>query len=257
MKTQGLIAAGIASALLTTPLAVLADDEGNPPPEHSVSANIGVVSNYIWRGITQTDDKAAVQGGLDYSHSSGFYAGTWVSNVDFNLDEDSPSAEVDLYLGYTNSIIEDLTYNVKGIYYAYPGGKDLNFAEVGGSLGYKWFKLGVDYTVYGENEGGLYDQGDWYFSGAFTYDELPYGLSFSLRAGYTDYKNSDITFVETLNDVDIERSANADYWNYGASISKTAGEFGTFSLNWDQNNGEENVGFNNDPKFWVGWLKTF
>ena len=65
------------------------------------------------------------------------------------------------------------------------------------------------------------------------------------------------SYVETLNDVDIERSANADYWNYGASISKTAGDFGTFSLNWDQNNGEENVGFNNDPKFWVGWLKTF
>ena len=83
MKSHNLLHASLAGALLALPLSLIADDEGNPPSEHSVSANIGVVSNYVWRGITQTDDKAAVQGGVDYSHSSGFYAGTWVSNVDF------------------------------------------------------------------------------------------------------------------------------------------------------------------------------
>ena len=118
MKSHKLLHASLTGALLATPLTLIADNEGNPPPEHSLSANIGVVSNYLWRGITQTDDKPAIQGGLDYSHSSGFYAGTWLSNVDFNLDENNPSAEVDLYLGYTNSIVEDLTYSLKGIYYA-------------------------------------------------------------------------------------------------------------------------------------------
>ena len=257
MKSHNLLHASLAGALLAAPLTLIADDEGNPPPEHSVSANIGVVSNYVWRGITQTDDKPAVQGGVDYSHSSGFYAGTWLSNVDFNLDEDNPSAEVDLYLGYTNSIIEDLTYSLKGIYYAYPGGQDLNFAELGGSLQYKWFKLGVDYTVYGENDEGLYDDGDWYFSGAFTYSDLPYGLGFSLRAGYTDFKNGEIPYEVLLGEETLVRTASADYWNYGASLTKDAGDFGTFSLNWDQNNGDDEIGYNNDPKFWVGWLKTF
>ena len=257
MKSRKRLYVSLASTLLAAPLTLMADDEGNPPPEHSVSANIGVVSNYVWRGITQTDDKPAVQGGVDYSHSSGFYAGTWLSNVDFNLDEDNPSAEVDLYLGYTNSIVEDLTYSLKGIYYAYPGGQDLNFAELGGSLQYKWFKLGVDYTVYGENDEGLYDDGDWYFSGAFTYSDLPYGLGFSLRAGYTDFKNSEIPYEVMLGEDTLIQTASADYWNYGASISKDAGDFGTFSLNWDQNSGNDEIGYNNDPKFWVGWLKTF
>ena len=48
-----------------------------------LSANLGVQSNYYFRGITQTDDKAAVSGGIDYAHDSGFYLGTWLSNVDF------------------------------------------------------------------------------------------------------------------------------------------------------------------------------
>ena len=48
-----------------------------------LSANVAAVSNYFWRGVSQTDDKAAVQGGIDYSHESGLYAGTWASNIDF------------------------------------------------------------------------------------------------------------------------------------------------------------------------------
>ena len=53
-----------------------------------LSANIGVASNYYFRGITQTDDSAAVSGGIDYAHDSGFYLGTWMSNVDFGGNED-------------------------------------------------------------------------------------------------------------------------------------------------------------------------
>ena len=59
-----------------------------------VTGNIGATSNYLWRGTTQTNDAAAVQGGIDYAHDSGFYAGTWVSNVDFG---DETSYELDLY----------------------------------------------------------------------------------------------------------------------------------------------------------------
>ncbi len=49
-----------------------------------LSANAAVTSNYIWRGVTQTADQAAGQGGIDWGHDSGLYAGTWVSNVDFS-----------------------------------------------------------------------------------------------------------------------------------------------------------------------------
>ncbi|MEN8761748.1 MAG: TorF family putative porin, partial [Thiogranum sp.] len=66
-----------------------------------LSANLGVQSNYYFRGITQTDDNAAVSGGIDYAHDSGFYVGTWLSNVDFGGKED---VEVDGYAGFGNDI---------------------------------------------------------------------------------------------------------------------------------------------------------
>jgi hypothetical protein len=66
-----------------------------------LSANLGVASNYYFRGITQTDDKAAVSGGIDYTHDSGLYLGTWMSNVDFGGKED---VEVDGYAGFGGDI---------------------------------------------------------------------------------------------------------------------------------------------------------
>ncbi len=242
MTTLRLIPAALAGLLLG-PLTALAATEGSPAPAspHSVSANIGVVSNYIWRGVTQTDDGAAVQGGLDYSHASGFYAGTWASNIDWGSD--SPNYELDLYLGFGGSIIEDLDYDLNVIYYAYPDGDDADFSELAGSLTYKWFTLGMAYTFYGQNDGGLYDDGDLYYHGGFEFDELPYGLGLGLRVGYTDFDN--------------DGSPSSNYWQYGASISKDAGDFGTFSLNWDQNDGDTDAGFDDDPKIWVGWLKEF
>jgi uncharacterized protein (TIGR02001 family) len=261
---------------------------------HSVSANIGVVSNYIWRGVTQTQDGAAVQGGLDYSNANGFYLGTWASNIDWNdegapqdviipvdpetglpqtdadgnligttsgsSNPDSPNYELDLYLGYAGSVNDDFSYDFNAIYYAYPDGRDSDFAEIGASATYKWFTLGLAYTVYGENDDGLFDNGDFYYFGSAEYGDLPYGLSISARAGYYDFRNNDVevgtVYDPATGNVFIE-TESANYWHYGASISKDAGDFGTFSLNWDQNNGNKDVGYDNDPRFWVGWNKEF
>jgi len=225
---------------------------------YSISANIGAVSNYVWRGVTQTGDQAAIQGGLDFSHESGFSAGTWVSNIDWGTD--SPNYELDLYLGYSNSINDDLSFDLSGIYYAYPDGRDSDFAELGASGTYKWFTLGLAYTVYGENDGGLFDDGDLYYYGSFDYGDLPFGLSFSARGGYYDFRHDSVvvdTVIDPATGAVYDETETADYWNYGASISKDAGDFGTFSLNWDQNSGKKDVGYDNDPKFWVGWNKEF
>ena len=62
------------------------------------SANAAMTNNYIWRGLTQTENEAAIQGGIDYSHESGFYAGTWVSNVNYG-PSDVYSYEHDMYAG--------------------------------------------------------------------------------------------------------------------------------------------------------------
>ena len=56
--------------------------------EFSFSANVGLYTDYIFRGYTQTQNEPAIQGGFDVEHSSGLYAGTWASNVDWTTAGD-------------------------------------------------------------------------------------------------------------------------------------------------------------------------
>jgi uncharacterized protein (TIGR02001 family) len=294
MKAHSIRTAAVAGTLAAASLVTMNTALAESPWDFS--ANIGVVSNYMWRGVTQTGDQAAVQGGLDVTHESGFYAGTWASNIDWDngaqdvstdvtgyvpvdpitgmpeLDADgnyvvvgsgegstggdpSPNYELDLYAGYDYAINDDTTVGISGIYYAYPDGRDSDFAEIGISGSWKWFSLGAAYTVYGENDDGLFDDGDWYFSGAFDY-ALPYDFAFNARAGYYDFQNGDVEVGVNPTTGMIE-TADADYWNYGASITREAGDFGTFGFHWDQNSGEKAAGYDPDPKFWVSWNKEF
>ena len=69
------------------------------------SANASVTNNYIWRGLTQSMNNSAVQGGIDFVSDSGFYAGTWVSNVKYEAS-DAYSYEHDMYAGYGFSVGE-------------------------------------------------------------------------------------------------------------------------------------------------------
>ncbi|GIU23672.1 TorF family putative porin [Shewanella schlegeliana] len=111
----------------------------------AVEANIGATSNYLWRGITQTDDSTAVQGGIDYSHDSGFYLGTWASNVDFG---DDTSYEVDLYGGFAGSIAEEFGYDISYLYYAYPDADgNIDLGEVSAAINWKWIEVSYSHLV--------------------------------------------------------------------------------------------------------------
>jgi uncharacterized protein (TIGR02001 family) len=66
------------------------------------SANVSLVSDYVFRGITQTDNDPAIQGGFDYSHDSGFYAGVWASSISESVY--GTSMELDTYIGYATEI---------------------------------------------------------------------------------------------------------------------------------------------------------
>jgi len=90
-----------------------------------VAFNVGVVSDYRYRGISQTRTKPALQGGVDFT-SGPFYVGAWASNIkwikDFGGDAD---IEIDLYGGYKGSITKDLGFDVGILTYQYPS-NDLN-----------------------------------------------------------------------------------------------------------------------------------
>jgi len=130
----------ITSLLLSVSL--LAEDTTNVVKDSSllsqveVSANVALTSNYVWRGMTQSDNSPAVQGGFDLG-LNGFYIGTWASNIDFNSDA---SVEIDVYGGYANEIA-GITYDINYCQYMYPSETDeLNFGEASITLGYD-FKL--------------------------------------------------------------------------------------------------------------------
>ncbi len=93
-----------------------------------VAFNIGVVSDYVFRGASQTNEDPALQGGIDVNFAGGFYAGGWASTVDFGDDTD---AEVDLYGGYrTEAAGYALDFGVLGYFYVNePSGADYNFVE--------------------------------------------------------------------------------------------------------------------------------
>lgn len=83
------------------------------------TGNFTIATDYVDRGYSQTDGKPAVQAGLEAYWDSGFYAGAWVSNVDFG-DGDPAEAEIDVYLGYYGES-GALSYNAIVYYYLYPG----------------------------------------------------------------------------------------------------------------------------------------
>ncbi|MBW8182786.1 TorF family putative porin [Shewanella nanhaiensis] len=111
----------------------------------SVTANIGATSNYLWRGVSQTQDAVAVQGGVDYEHESGLYLGTWASNVDFG---DETSYELDFYAGYAGTIAEEFGYDVSYLYYAYPDSdSDIDFGELKAAISWRWFSLSYSHVI--------------------------------------------------------------------------------------------------------------
>ncbi len=103
-----------------------------------LSYNIGVVSDYRYRGITQTNFNPALQGGIDYAHSSGFYVGAWGSTISWIKNTGDANRligntmtgfsagsnlEIDLYGGFKGNLTKDLGFDVGVLQYWYPGNK--------------------------------------------------------------------------------------------------------------------------------------
>ena len=181
-----------AAALATVSGLAAAEDE------NTISANVSLASDYIWRGVSQTNEKQAIQGGFDYEHkfdSISWYLGTWSSNVDptFFGGTHSPSTELDLYTGLKGEA-GDFSYDAGWLRYFYPGGSvnDTTEWKIGG--GWKWF--GATY-YYSDDWFGTHDSSS-RIEGSFDYD-LPYEIGFSavlaknFGDGTKDFFNSDYT----------------------------------------------------------------
>lgn len=197
----------------------------------AVEANIGATSNYLWRGVSQSSDGVSISGGLDYSHESGFYAGTWIGAIDFGSGS---GTENDYYLGFAGES-GDFGYDVGYIYYAYPesGFEDSNFGEIYFNGSYGDFGFGVAYTVNSQvADGSLFDTGDMYYNVSYGW-ELPEEYSLGLTYGYYDF----------------DAGSDGDYGHFQLDLSK--GDF-TFTISKaDEDSGDD------DTKFVVSWGTTF
>jgi uncharacterized protein (TIGR02001 family) len=147
-----LVHALVLTGLVGVPAFAMADEPASP---HTLTANIGLTSNYVFRGISQTAGEPAIQGGFDYTHASGLYLGTWGSNVSWLTGFQgytSGSMELDLYGGYRNTI-GPVSYDVGAIRYMYPGSKNGGTlpgawtSEAYLSLGWKWFTAKYSYYL--------------------------------------------------------------------------------------------------------------
>jgi uncharacterized protein (TIGR02001 family) len=141
------------AGLSSLPMSARAED----PPASPLSFNVGAVSDYRYRGISQSRLDPALQGGADYAFSSGAYVGTWLSTISWikdagtasGVDSGKTPAEWDLYGGYKGEIAKDFTFDVGGLYYAYlsnhygnvPGGANADTFEIYGALTYGLFTV--------------------------------------------------------------------------------------------------------------------
>lgn len=113
-----------ADAAAPAPAATAAE----PASPHTFTANVSLVSDYRYRGLSQTNRRPAIQGGFDYAHESGFYIGNWNSSISWISDADksvSAPIEMDFYGGYKNTFkVNELEFNydVGALQYFYPGG---------------------------------------------------------------------------------------------------------------------------------------
>ena len=206
MKSSFLRVAGLA-ALIALPSVSHAD----------LAYNVGVFSDYRYRGISQTRLKPALQGGLDYS-AGGLYLGAWASSIKWIKDSyGDAQVEVDLYGGYKGDIVKDeLSYDVGVLQYVYPSAKtrtwsasykDPNTTEIYGALTYGPATAKVSYAL--TNLFGNYDfgankdsKGSYYADLSATFDVG--GVSIVPHLGYQK----------------VVHIANATYTDYSITVSK-------------------------------------
>lgn len=231
-----ILAAVLAGSAMIAP--VRADD---------LSANVTVTNNYIWRGLTQTENGAAVQGGIDWTRDSGFYAGIWVSNVSY-APADAFNYENDLYAGFTGGS-EKFSWDVGYLYYNYDSNAEFDFGELYGSVSFAGVSLSANVLANTEADEGV-DQdfgfGQAVYLAADYGFEIAGGLELGLHIGWHDGD-----FSEAFNGVD------GDYFDYNVSLSRSGFAFMITDTN-AKGASAEVAGLDNDEvKFVVSYTVDF
>ena len=212
---RNLLNAVVLGALALPTFAMAADAVA----EHTVTSNVALVSNYLYRGISQTGAGAAIQGGFDYAHVSGLYAGAWGSSISWLGDAGvatTAGLELDTYAGYKGAV-SDVSYDVGFLRYNYPGTYAVGAVkadtdEIYGAATYSIVTAKVSYAL-GDLFGLAKAKGSTYFELNAAYPFADTGITAGAHYG-----------VQTVKGVnaDLAKAAGSDptYTDYKLSVAK-------------------------------------
>lgn len=208
--------------------------------ESPLTANIGITSNYIWRGKTQSSDDSATSGGIDYVHSSGAYAGTWVSSLG-----GGEQYEQDYYVGYSGDA-GPVSYDVSYIKYTYPVGEKVysDFDEIIVNVGYGPVTFTYAPTISKESDP------------AATGPKYEDDVYMAISAEFEVKKDLMLGLVYGAYDVDEApgTTSSADYTHYQVSLTKGDFVFAYDKVDPDTADPDGKV---DAPRFTVSWSKSF
>src|SRR5574340_1154764 len=203
-----------------------------PASDHTFAANVGLISDYLYRGISQTNTKPAIQGGFDYAHSSGLYAGVWGSSISWLTDSPavtgatSSQLELDTYFGFKSSFGGDISYDVGFLRYNYPanyvatlpaGAAKADTDEIYGALGYKFVTAKLSYSL-GNTFGIDKSRGTTYIDLSANYPMADTGFAVSAHIGKQTYKG-------TVADGLTAANSPPTYTDYKVGVTKDIGGF--------------------------------
>jgi uncharacterized protein (TIGR02001 family) len=231
---KSIVSLSVAAALLVPGLA--AAQSSSP-----VAGNLSLVSDYRFRGLSQTFEEPALQGGFDYSHASGIYLGNWNSSISDSLFAGAP-LEMDFYGGYKGSA-GDIGYDIGLLYYYYPGSNagggigTIDNLEIYAGVSWKWLSAKYFYAV-SDFFGAPNSDGSSYIDISASYD-LGGGWTLSGHVGsqkvknvtdgdYTDYKigiSKDVAgWVFGAAFIDTDAKASAYTFTNAAGTTKNIGD---------------------------------
>ena len=253
-----LIAAAVAAACAAPAFA----QQAAAASDHTFTANVGIVSDYLFRGISQTKGAPAIQGGFDYSHSSGLYAGTWLSSVSWYNDTNagaSKSVEFDVYGGYKGNFgASDFGYDVGVFQYTYPGTRpdgtvSPDTTEVYGAVSWKFLTLKYSHVVsknfvaWGTANGSAKSKNSNYLELNAAYD-LGDGWGLVGHVGHQKVKDYD----KEGQPGSATSDAIASYTDWNVGVTKDVG-FGVVAVKYSDTNAKTNCGATTQAYCWGGY----
>lgn len=213
-------------SLLTTP-AFAGEDTSKTaadpyPLQKNISGTLAFVSNYVFRGVSQTRNLPALQGGLTYTTPYNFYGNLWGSNVRF--EDTSATLEFDTILGYRNTYGDDFAYDLNLARYNYPGARYLNYNEANGIFNFKFIQFGVSYSanVYNVHQSGTY------YTGGINYD-----IPSQWIGGVCD-----VNLLALIGHYSLPRAAGNSYNDYNVTVSKSFNKY-HLAVQWTNTDGRQ------------------